>query len=179
VLGETIDIGLGNMIDKLGRELGLRFPCGPEIERIAAKGRNYIELPYSVKGMDVSFSGITTAALALAKKHPIEDVMYSVQETCFGMVCEVTERAMAHTDSKELLIGGGVAQNKRLQEMAALMTQDRGARSFIPPNEFLRDNGAMIAWTGMLMHEHGTRTSIEDSAVDQRWRTDEVEVTWR
>jgi len=179
VLGETIDIGLGNMIDKLGRELGMKFPCGPEIERIASRGKEYIELPYSVKGMDVSFSGIATAALALSKKHKIEDVLYSVQETCFGMVCEVAERAMAHTGSKELLLGGGVAQNKRFREMASIMARERGAKSYVPPNEFLRDNGAMIAWTGLLMHKHGVRTSLENSAVDQRWRTDEVEVVWR
>jgi len=179
VLGETIDIGLGNMLDKLGRELGMKFPCGPEIERIALKGRRYIRLPYSVKGMDVSFSGIATAALEMLRRYPREDVLYSVQETCFGMVCEVAERAMAHTGSTELLLGGGVAQNRRLQDMASTMARERGAMCYVPPDEFLRDNGAMIAWTGLLMYKHGMSTRIRKSGINQRWRTDDVEVTWR
>jgi N6-L-threonylcarbamoyladenine synthase/N6-L-threonylcarbamoyladenine synthase/protein kinase Bud32 len=180
VLGETIDIGLGNMLDKLGRELGIPFPAGPEIERRAREGRELLELPYSVKGMDLAFSGIMTAALTLARKGAkIEDVFFSVQETCFAMLCEVAERALAHLDRDELLLGGGVVQNARLREMAETMCRERGARMFCPPNPLCRDNGAMIAWLGLEAFRSGYSIPISRSGVDQRWRTDAVDAVWR
>jgi tRNA A37 threonylcarbamoyltransferase TsaD len=95
------------------------------------------------------------------------------------MLCEVTERAMAHLENDEVLLGGGVARNRRLQEMVDRMAADRGAKMFVPPGELCIDNGAMIAWTGLLMHRAGVRMSIEDTVVDQRFRTDEVDVVWR
>jgi len=179
VFGETLDIGIGNMIDKFGREAGLPFPSGPHLERLARDGKRLLDLPYSVKGMDVAFSGILTAALQLRKKgEPMEDLCYSLQETCFAMLVEVTERAMAHVEKDEVLLGGGVVQNKRLQEMVRIMSEERGAKMFVPPGPLCVDNGAMIAWTGMLMHQSGIRTSLEDSVVRQRYRTDEVDLPW-
>ena len=180
IFGETIDVGIGNMLDKLGRELGLGFYAGPTIEKLAKEGDRLLELPYSVKGMDVSFSGIMTAALALKKKgHRLEDIAYSVQETCYAMLAEVTERAMAHVGKDEVLLGGGVAQNMRLREMIDDMAKERGAKMFVPDKKFCMDNGAMIAWLGNIMYESGARMDIADTAVEQRFRTDEVEVTWR
>jgi N6-L-threonylcarbamoyladenine synthase/N6-L-threonylcarbamoyladenine synthase/protein kinase Bud32 len=180
VLGETMDIGLGNMLDKLGRELGIRFPAGPEIERLARQGSELLELPYSVKGMDVAFSGIMTSALARARRGArVEDVFFSVQETCFAMLCEVAERALAHIDRDELLLGGGVVQNARLREMAGVMCEDRGARMFCPPGPLCRDNGAMIAWLGLEAFRRGYWIPVSKSGVDQRWRTDEVDAVWR
>ncbi|MDI3483331.1 MAG: N6-L-threonylcarbamoyladenine synthase [Candidatus Methanomethylophilaceae archaeon] len=180
IFGETLDIGIGNMFDKLGRKLGLGYYAGPIIERLAGETDVYHELPYSVKGMDVSFSGIMTAALALQEKGvSLPEICNSVQETCFAMLMEVAERAMAHIGKNELLLGGGVVQNKRLQRMAAVMTEERGARSYVPEPKLCADNGAMIALTGKLMYEAGIRMSVEESIVDQRFRTDEVEVTWR
>lgn len=180
VFGETLDIGIGNMLDKFGRETGLRFPSGPKIEQLAKEGRNLLDIPYSVKGMDVAFSGILTAALQLRKKGAsMEDLCFSIQEICFAMLVEVAERAMAHVEKNEVLLGGGVVQNKRLQEMVRIMAEERGAKMFVPPGRLCIDNGAMIAWTGILMHESGTRMSIDETAVNQRFRTDDVEVTWR
>ncbi|MEM2943422.1 MAG: bifunctional N(6)-L-threonylcarbamoyladenine synthase/serine/threonine protein kinase [Methanomassiliicoccales archaeon] len=180
VFGETLDIGIGNMLDKLGRELGLGYYAGPKIESLAKDGMKLLELPYSVKGMDMAFSGILTAALNLYKKGArIEDICYSVQETCFAMLTEVTERAMAHVEKNEVLLGGGVVQNKRLQEMVAKMARDRGASMFVPENKLCVDNGAMIAWTGLIMYKSGIRMDIFDTAVRQRFRTDEVDVCWR
>jgi len=180
IFGETIDVGIGNMLDKLGRELGLGFYAGPTIEKLAKEGDRLLELPYSVRGMDVSFSGIMTAALALKKKgHRLEDIAYSVQETCYAMLAEVTERAMAHVGKDEVLLGGGVAQNMRLREMIDDMAKERGAKMFVPDKKFCMDNGAMIAWLGNIMYESGARMDIADTAVEQRFRTDEVEVTWR
>ncbi|MBC7108640.1 MAG: bifunctional N(6)-L-threonylcarbamoyladenine synthase/serine/threonine protein kinase [Methanomassiliicoccales archaeon] len=180
VFGETLDIGIGNMLDKLGREIGLGYYAGPKIEALAKEGKKLLELPYSVKGMDMAFSGILTAALNLhANGASVEDICFSVQETCFAMLTEVTERAMAHVEKNEVLLGGGVVQNKRLQAMVAKMAEERGASMFVPEGRLCVDNGAMIAWTGLLMYKSGIRMDIKDTQVRQRFRTDEVEVTWR
>ncbi|MBQ2762893.1 MAG: bifunctional N(6)-L-threonylcarbamoyladenine synthase/serine/threonine protein kinase [Candidatus Methanomethylophilaceae archaeon] len=180
IFGETLDVGIGNMFDKLGRELGLGFYAGPTLEKLAKDGDKLLDLPYSVKGMDVSFSGIMTAALALRKKgHSLEDIAYSVQETCFAMLAEVTERAMAHIGKDEVLLGGGVAQNMRLRQMIQDMAEERGAVMYVPDRRLCMDNGAMIAWLGNVMYESGVRMDIADTVVDQRFRTDEVDVTWR
>jgi N6-L-threonylcarbamoyladenine synthase/N6-L-threonylcarbamoyladenine synthase/protein kinase Bud32 len=180
VFGETLDIGIGNMLDKFGRETGLKFPSGPRIEQLAKDGRRLLDIPYSVKGMDVAFSGILTAALQLKKKGAsMEDLCFSLQEVCFSMLVEVAERAMAHVEKNEVLLGGGVVQNKRLQEMVRMMAEERGAKMFVPPGRLCIDNGAMIAWTGILMHNSGTRMSVDDTSINQRFRTDEVDVTWR
>jgi len=177
IFGETLDIGLGNMLDKFGREVGMDFPAGPKIEEKAKGGVELLELPYSVKGMDVEFSGIMTAALN--QDASIEDRCYSIQETTFAMLTEVTERALAHTRKDEVLLGGGVVQNKRLQKMIEKMTEERGAAYYVPEPEFCIDNAAMIAWTGYLMYDSGTSISVEESNIRQKFRTDEVEVTWR
>ncbi len=177
VFGETLDIGLGNMLDKFGREKGMKFPAGPLIEKKAKQGEKLIDLPYSIKGMDVEFSGIMTAALN--KDDALEDLCHSIQETTFAMLTEVTERALAHVRKDEVLLGGGVVQNKRLQSMIRTMTKERDAEWYVPEPEFCVDNAAMIAWTGYLMHDAGISISVEESNIKQNFRTDEVEVTWR
>jgi len=177
VFGETLDIGLGNMLDKFGREMGMNFPAGPVIEKKAKLGEKLIDLPYSVKGMDVEFSGIMTAALN--KNASLEDLCYSIQETTFAMLTEVTERALAHVRKDEVLLGGGVVQNRRLQSMISTMTEERGADWYVPEPEFCVDNAAMIAWTGYLMYDSGISISIKESNIRQKFRTDEVEVAWR
>lgn len=180
IFGETQDVGIGNMLDKLGRDLGLGFYAGPTIEKLALDGDRLLDLPYSVKGMDISFSGILTAALAYKDKGcRLEDICYSVQETAFSMLTEVTERAMAHIGKDEVLLGGGVAQNTRLREMVATMAEERGGRMYVPDRQFCRDNGVMIAWLGNLMYASGVRMDIADTEVRQKYRTDEVPVTWR
>jgi len=182
IFGETLDIGIGNFLDTFARKLGLGFPGGPNVEKLAAKGKKYLPLLYSVKGMDVAFSGLLThlERKTLNDKEKIEDICFSVQETVFAMLVEVAERAMAHCDKVELVLGGGVACNKRLQEMARQMCEDRDARCFIPENEFLVDNAAMIAWTGFLMHTKGKITDNPTTrTINPYERTDDVEVTWR
>ncbi len=180
IFGETLDIGIGNMLDKLGREMELGYYAGPTIERRAMEGERFLDLPYSVKGMDMSFSGVLTAALHhRSKGRSVEDICYSVQETCFAMLTEVTERAMAHVEKEEVLLGGGVVQNARLREMIEIMTEERGAKMFVPHADLCVDNGAMIAWTGLVMHRAGVKMDIEDTGVNQRFRTDEVEVIWK
>ena len=180
IFGETQDIGIGNMLDKLGRELGMGFYAGPIFEKLAKEGKEFHELPYSVKGMDVAFSGLMTAALALQRKGvPLEDIALSVQETAFAMLTEVTERAMAHIGKDEVLLGGGVAQNTRLKNMIRDMAEERGATMYCPDRSYCRDNGAMIAWLGNIMYQSGIRMDMKDTVIDQRFRTDQVDVSWR
>ena len=169
VMGETLDIGLGNMLDKFGRIIGLGFPAGPKIEELAKKGK-YVELPYIVKGMDMSFSGILTRCEQLLQKGVSkEDLCFSVQETCFAVLAEVTERAMAHNDKNELLLVGGVGANKRFCEMLDLMCKERNAKFYNVPMDLAGDQGAMIAWEGYLRREESG-----DIEVIPHWRTDEV-----
>lgn len=180
VFGETLDVGIGNCIDKFGRSVGLKFPCGPIIEEMAEKGEEYLTLPYSIKGMDIAFSGLLTAAEQYNKKgKKLEDICFSIQETAFAALTEVTERAMAHTEKNEVLLGGGVASNTRLREMVNIMAEERNASFFVPSKGLCIDNGAMIAWLGFLMYQSGVRMSIEESIINQRFRTDMVEVVWR
>src|SRR3970282_2702445 len=118
--------------------------------------------------MDVAFSGLLTAALQLHRRGArFEDLAFSIQEVAFAMLCEVTERAMAHMEKDEVLLGGGVARNLRLQGMVGRMAGDRDARMFVPPGELCIDNGAMIAWTGLVMHKAGVRMCVGDSVVGQ------------
>ena len=180
VFGETLDIGIGNAIDTFAREVGLGFPGGPKIEKLAQKGEKYIELPYTVKGMDLSFSGILTEAVRKYKtgKYKLEDIAYSFQETAFAALIEVTERAVAHTGKEEVVLVGGVAANNRLREMLKTMSEERNIKFFVPPYDLCRDNGAMIAYNGLRMFKAGIRFSIEETIVKQKFRTDEMGVTW-
>jgi N6-L-threonylcarbamoyladenine synthase len=178
IFGETLDIGVGNFIDCLAREMGIGFPGGPKLAELASKGTDYVDLPYVVKGMDTSFGGLLTNLKQKMKsgKYPREDLAFSAQETVFAMLVEVTERAMAHCRKTELILGGGVACNTRLQEMCRRMCADRGAICHVPPNEYLLDNGLMIAWLGLLKYRKGT---VYDLAIRPYERTDDVDVTWR
>jgi N6-L-threonylcarbamoyladenine synthase len=177
VFGETEDIGVGNLLDTFGRTANLVFPAGPKIEALAKNGKNYIELPYSVKGMDVTLAGISTRVKDLIKKHPIEDICFSLQETVFAMLVEISERALAHTKKNELILTGGVAANKRLQEMCRIMCEERGDSFNAPILELAGDNGAMIAWNGILAE----KDAIKDYGkidINPRWRADDVKITW-
>lgn len=178
VFGETLDIGLGNAFDKFARSAGLSHPGGPKIEQLAKKSTNYIPLPYVVKGMDLSFSGLSTAATEALKRNSLEDVCYSLQETAFAMIVEVTERALAHTGKNEVLLAGGVGANMRLREMLGIMCSDRGVSFHVPEKRYMGDNGAMIAYLGLLMYSSGDVMSIENSHVNPNFRPDDVDVTW-
>ena len=188
VLGETLDIGIGNMLDKFARTQGMPFPGGPKIEGISeewlqrhpSNSLDSIKLPYAVQGMDLSFSGILTAASQRCTEgHEIGQGCWSLQEHSFSACIEVAERAMAHTGKSELLLGGGVACNKRLREMASVMCEERGGTSYSPPNAYCVDNGTMIAELGRRMLESGPPTALGDSAVSPGLRTDQTVVTWQ
>ncbi len=180
IFGETLDNGVGNFLDGFARHIGIGFPGGPKIAELALKGKNYIEIPYIVKGMDISVGGILTNLKQKCDsgRFTKEDLAYSCQETVFAMLVEVSERAMAHCQKKELLLGGGVACNTRLQEMCESMCKERGAKCFVPSNDVLVDNGAQIAWQGILERKKATRKtgSID---IKPKWRTDDVKVAER
>ena len=196
IFGEALDIAVGNCLDRFARTLQISNEPAPgyNIEVMArGKGRRLVELPYAVKGMDCSFSGILGAVDLLAgrvvegqlrdegtgERITREDLCFSLQETVFAMLVEITERAMAHVGSKQVLIVGGVGSNERLQEMMGVMARDRGGSVFATDERFCIDNGIMIAHAGLLAYETGFRTRLEDSTCTQRFRTDEVLIKWR
>jgi len=176
IFGETVDIGLGNALDKFGRSANLGFPAGPKIEQLAKQG-NYVELPYSVKGMDVSFAGMVTKAQRLIETVPIVNLCYSLQETAFAMLAEVAERAMAHCEKRELVLIGGVAANTRLVEMLEIMCKERNARFCAVPIEYAGDQGVMIAWQGILQKEQAL--SRDEADIRPYERTDDVRIIWK
>lgn len=145
---------MGNCLDRFARIINLSNDPSPgyNIEQMAKKysekdqyngrGKQMINLPYAVKGMDVSFSGILSQIESVANtllaqgKSSKEDLCFSLQETVFAMLVEITERAMAHVESSEVLIVGGVGCNLRLQEMMAQMVQQRGGMIYATDERF-------------------------------------------
>jgi N6-L-threonylcarbamoyladenine synthase/protein kinase Bud32 len=184
IFGETLDIAMGNCLDVFARAVGLHqrkgAPFGAVVEELALKGRKFVSLPYTVKGMDLSFSGLHTAAVNAfqAKKGTVEDICYSLQEVAFSMLTEVTERALAHTEKPEVLLTGGVAANKKLQSMLKVVAEEHGARFCVVPLRLAADNGAMIAWAGILAYNSGLVTPVEKSFVNVKWRLEEVYAPW-
>ena len=184
IFGETLDVGVGNFIDNFARLAGLGFPGGPKIQEMAKQGKNLVEIPYKVKGMDVAFSGILTNLKQKIEsgKYNLNDLAFSLQEVVFAMLVETSERALAHTGKKELLLGGGVGCNSRLQEMCGIMCKERGAKFFVPSNDLLTDNGSMIAYLGEILFKNGDLIPIKDiDKVDiaPRQRTDDVEIKYK
>lgn len=203
IFGETLDIAVGNCLDRFARTLHISNDPAPgyNIEQLAKQGKRLVDLPYVVKGMDCSFSGILAAVDGLAatwglggeeqaeeetptsqdpESRPTRpDLCFSLQETVFSMLVEITERAMAHVGSKQVLIVGGVGSNERLQEMMGIMARDRGGSVYATDERFCIDNGIMIAQAGMLAYKMGLTTPLKETTCTQRFRTDEVWVKWR
>ncbi len=178
--GETLDIAIGNMLDVFGRYAGMQFPAGPKVENLAKEGSEYHALPYSVKGMDLSYSGMLTAARRLLSENvPMPDICYSIQETAFGMLAEIAERAIAHTKKSEMLLTGGVARNNRLTEILQGVADRHNVRFHRVSPPLAGDQGAMIAWTGILQYQAGDTLDIATSQVLPKWRTDEQDIGWK
>lgn len=175
VLGETFDIGIGNMFDSFAREIKLEPAWGSTVEKTAIGGK-YIGMPYTVKGMDFSFTGLLTHASKLAGKAKNEDLCFSVVQASFSMLCEATERALLLSNSKELCVCGGVAQSSVLRGMLQEMASEHGARFGFAANEFNADNGAMIAFVAERMLENGAAVPISECDIEQRYRIDRAKV---
>jgi len=184
VFGETLDIALGNCLDVFARELGLAPPYIIEgfhvVDKYAKKGEKIIDLPYVVKGEDLSYSGLLTAALRKAREPGIriEDLCLSFRENAYNMLVEAAERALAHTKKKEVLLTGGVGASPILQEKLKLMAKEHQAKLYITPKKYMGDNGVMIAWTGVLLYKSGITVDVKESFIKQRWRLDEVDIPW-
>ena len=175
VFGEALSIAIGNAFDKFARNIGLGFPGGPQIEKLAKDG-NYLKLTYNVKGMDVDFSGLITQATNLFQKGASkEDLCFSLQETAFAMLIEVTERALAHCEKNEVLLIGGVAANKRFAEMLNDMCEARNAKAYTVELQYAGDQGAMIAYQGYLEKERKQK----EFDIIPRWRIDEIDTFWK
>lgn len=135
--------------------------------------------------MDVSFSGILTYIEQEAKQKLVNglvtksDLCFSLQETLFAMLVEITERAMAHCGQNQVLIVGGVGCNERLQQMMSEMVKQRGGSLCAMDHRYCIDNGAMIAQAGIFALQHGEITKLEDTWCTQRFRTDQVKAIWR
>ena len=185
IFGETLDIPIGNLLDMFARDVGLAHPGGPKIEELASESTTYLSLPYIVKGMDLSFSGLYTATKRLLesadydKRYNLNDIAYSLQETSFAMLAEITERALAHTEKKEVLLTGGVAANKRLQQMIRLISEEHGAKFEVVPLKYAGDNGAMIGWTGILRYKAEGGQTIPQTKINPKERMDQVAIPWR
>ncbi len=175
VYGETFDIGVGNMLDNFARAAKLNPAWGSTVAQIA-NGGTYIKMPYTVKGMDFTFTGLLTHAIKLLKTHRIEDICYSLQESAFAMLCEASERAIMLTQKKELGVCGGVAQSVRLRDMLGSIAKEHGIKFGFVQNEYNADNGAMIAILTQKMLDYKVKSDINTCGIDQRFRINNVMV---
>ncbi len=173
ILGETFDVGVGNMLDSFAREINLNPAWGSSVEKTAHGGK-YVDLPYTVKGMDFAFTGLLTRATELVATNSKEDLCYSMQEVAYSMLCEATERALLLTKSKELCVAGGVAQSTRLKEMLKNVADEHGMKFGFAGNEYNADNGAMIAFVAERMLKAGMHSRMEECDIEQKYRTDQA-----
>uniref|UniRef100_A0A8C9HEN6 N(6)-L-threonylcarbamoyladenine synthase n=1 Tax=Piliocolobus tephrosceles TaxID=591936 RepID=A0A8C9HEN6_9PRIM len=187
IIGETLDIAIGNVIDRSARIL--------RISNLPSPGYNarddtydYTELlffPYTIKGMDISFSGydyyINKINLTDEEKRKIQ-ICYSLQHHIFSMLIEITERAISFTHSNEVIIVGGVGCNMFLQNMMKKMAKQKNIKIGFMDHSYCVDNGAMIAYTGLIEYLSSTNKqnyNFDNISIHQRYRTDDVLVTWR
>jgi N6-L-threonylcarbamoyladenine synthase len=176
VLGETLDIGVGNLFDALGRKLGLEFAHGSQVAKMAEKG-NYHQMPYTVKGMNFAFSGLLTYASKQIGKIDANDLCYSLMETAFAELCEASERALLMSRKDEVIVCGGVAQNQALMQKMKMMAKMHGAKCETCESQYNADNGAMIALLGAReMQRKGKKAAIapKDAWYEQKWRIDQL-----
>lgn len=186
VIGETLDIPLGNLLDTFAREIGIAPPYVVEgkhaVDICAEWSSEYVPLPYTVKGCDLSFSGLLTATLRLIgnnkDRENLGKICRSLRETAFNMLVEVTERTLMLTSKKSILLVGGVASNKELRWKFEVVAEHYGAEFYGTPPEVAGDNGLMIAYTGLLHFLHGKLVEPSRVFTRQRYRLDEEEYPW-
>lgn len=168
LLGQTQDDAVGEAYDKVAKILGLGYPGGPVIEKTArsSNGSAGINFPKSYLGkdsLDFSFSGIKTAVLYYVRKPPaksVPDVCYAFQEAALDALVEKTVAACARTKSSSVVVGGGVAANKRLREKLAEAGRFNGIKVFFPEFKYCLDNAAMIGVLGGELYKRGYRSDL-------------------
>ncbi|MEE0975555.1 MAG: tRNA (adenosine(37)-N6)-threonylcarbamoyltransferase complex transferase subunit TsaD, partial [Muribaculaceae bacterium] len=160
VLGQTIDDAAGEAFDKCAKVMGLPYPGGPHIDRLAAQGdatRFRFSKPH-IPGLDYSFSGLKTSFLYTlrdAKKTDpefveknIADIAASLQRTIIEILLDKLRKAVDITGVKQVAIGGGVSANSGVRQAVADFCASRGIKAFIPERVFTTDNAAMVAIAG-------------------------------
>lgn len=188
VLGETLDISLGNLLDTFAREVGIAPPYvrggNHAVDICAEWGGEFVYLPYTVKGGDLSFSGLLTAALQKAReaktagREALGSVCRSLRETAFNMLLEVTERNLVLTEKDSVLLVGGVASNTVLRRKMEELEKIYGVKYYGTPPEVSGDNGLMIAYTGLLLYLHGVSIEPSKLTISQRLRLDDAYAPW-
>ena len=184
ILGETLDDAVGEAFDKTAKLLGLPYPGGPELARLAdSVGTSRFEFPRPMTrraGLEFSFSGLKTAALNLVREHqPLDESTRA--EIAHAFQCAVVDtlrikcrRALEQTGYGSLVVAGGVGANRSLRAALEKSTQRQGARLFVPALEYCTDNGAMIAYAGALRLMHGQRDE-EPVDVLPRWSLENLQ----
>lgn len=173
ILGQTIDDAAGEAFDKCAKVMGLPYPGGPHIDRLAAEG-DASAFKFSkpnIPGLDYSFSGLKTSFLYTLrdnlKKDPefIEknraDLAASLQKTIIDILLSKLEKAVSQHPVKELAIGGGVSANSGVRKAIEEFCREKGIRAWIPPRKFTTDNAAMVAIAGMFAYREGQRASLD------------------
>ena len=177
LLGDTLDDAAGEAFDKTAKLLGLPYPGGPALERLAAKGRSgavHLPRPMIDSGdLDLSFSGLKTAVLMLARKDALSDqrkadIARGFQAAIVDVLVAKTVAALEATGLSRIVVAGGVGANRALREDLSAALKGRGARTFFPELQFCTDNGAMIALAGALRLQHGAATEYSFT-VRPRW----------
>lgn len=167
ILGRTIDDAAGEAFDKCAKVMGLPYPGGPHIDRLAAEGdpqRFKFARPH-IPGLDYSFSGLKTSFLYTLRdnvktdpefiRKNMADLAASLQHTIIGILVDKLEKAVDLTGVKTVAIGGGVSANSGVREAVAGLCERRGLMAFIPPRVFTTDNAAMVAVAGMFKYLDG------------------------
>ena len=171
LLGGTIDDAAGEAFDKVARFLGLPYPGGPAIDRLAMEGdRNAIAFPRAMldEGYDFSFSGLKTSVLTYVRKHPDAgpaDVAASFQEAVVDVLVTKARRAAREVGATGLCLAGGVAANSALRERVLDACIADGLRPFVPSREMCTDNAAMVAAAGWYRLRHDGPTPLSAGAI--------------
>ncbi len=164
VIGETIDDAVGEAFDKSGKLLGLSYPAGPEIDRLAKIGNPHaFQFPKpKVKGLNFSFSGLKTAILYFLQKEVksdpnfipdnLADICASIQHTIIGVLMDKIKKAAEETGIEEIAIGGGVSANSGIRAALKAAEADLNWKTYVPKFEYTTDNAAMIAMVGYLKY---------------------------
>ena len=166
LLGSTIDDAAGEAYDKVARFLGLGYPGGPAIDRLAMEGDpKAVEFPRGLlrEGYDFSFSGIKTSVVTYVRKHPeisTADVAASFQEAVVDVLVTKAQRAAAEIGATGIVLGGGVAANTRLRERVLDACIADGLRGFLPSRAMCTDNAAMVAAAGYFRLRSDGPTSL-------------------
>ena len=171
ILGSTQDDAIGEAYDKVARVMGLPYPGGPHIDRLAKEGKKNYKLPKvkTQKPLDFSFSGLKSAVLQLIQKNKeelnIADLSYAFQEAALNEIIDKTKLALSKYDVKHFVLAGGVAANSRLRErVGELNVIDPNLKITIPPMWCCTDNAAMVGAVAYIAYQHGVVADLSISA---------------